>query len=157
MGGTEGVEFAGVISVTLPGPNSKKSLQFGVMILTHLRLIHWRNIASAALELRPGLTVFTGQNAQGKTNILEGVHYLATASSHRTRRDQELIQWGESTAYICGEITGPTTSHLVECGIEPGKRLLKHDGQPLARWGPLRDGACSPVCAGGPGDHTRQP
>jgi DNA replication and repair protein RecF len=107
------------------------------MILTHLRLIHWRNIASAALELRPGLTVFTGQNAQGKTNILEGVHYLATASSHRTRRDQELIQWGESTAYIRGEITGPTTSHLVECGIEPGKRLLKHDGQPLARVGDL--------------------
>ncbi|MFH1742081.1 MAG: DNA replication/repair protein RecF [bacterium] len=107
------------------------------MYLTHLRLRNWRNIAAADLDLSPGLTIFAGPNAQGKTNILESVHFLATASSHRTRRDRELIQWGQPATHIRCEVTSGTTSHKLECGLEHSNRILKRDDQPLARVGDL--------------------
>ena len=58
-----------------------------------LQLRGYRNYQELALDFSPGVNIFLGPNAQGKTNIIEAVYYAALARSHRTAKDQELIGW----------------------------------------------------------------
>ncbi|MFN2167401.1 MAG: AAA family ATPase, partial [Anaerolineae bacterium] len=51
------------------------------MYLTHLSLTNFRNYSRLELDLAPGITLFQGANAQGKTNLLEAVAFLATSRS----------------------------------------------------------------------------
>ena len=81
--------------MTPPGPAS--SAEAGG--LTHLRLYNFRNYAELNLPLGPGLNVFVGENAQGKTNLLEAVATLLLTKSPRTSTPAELLRWGsEETA-----------------------------------------------------------
>ncbi len=80
------------------------------MRLTHLSLTGFRNYTRLELDLPPGLTVLQGANAQGKTNLLEAIHLLATGRSPRTAAERELINWLalESPlpyARLAGEVT----------------------------------------------------
>ena len=50
------------------------------------------------IELGKNVNVFIGDNAQGKTNILEAIYYCAFAKSHRTSKDKELINWNDDNA-----------------------------------------------------------
>lgn len=60
----------------------------------------YRNIENASLELSGGVNVFYGDNAQGKTNILEAIYYFACGKSFRGARDRELISFDRESAYI---------------------------------------------------------
>ncbi|HEV2239068.1 MAG TPA: DNA replication/repair protein RecF [Ktedonobacterales bacterium] len=64
------------------------------MHLERLRLTDFRNYAALDLPLAPGLIVFQGRNAQGKSNVLEAVSLLATTRSFRTSADRETVRWG---------------------------------------------------------------
>ena len=64
------------------------------MKLTGLTLYHFRNYEELHLALHPGVNLLVGENAQGKTNLLEAVFYLSTGGSFRTGRAQELIGFG---------------------------------------------------------------
>jgi DNA replication and repair protein RecF len=63
------------------------------MHVSHLSLAHVRNYARLELELSARVHVFEGANAQGKTNLLESIYYLATTRSPMTTSDRELIAW----------------------------------------------------------------
>ncbi|MCS7001398.1 MAG: DNA replication/repair protein RecF [Dehalococcoidia bacterium] len=63
------------------------------MQIEHLSLTNYRNYARLELDLAPGLTILRGDNAQGKTNLLESIHVLATSRSPRAGSDRELINW----------------------------------------------------------------
>lgn len=63
------------------------------MYLSHLALHDFRNYKQLDLRLGPGLFVFYGENAQGKTNLLEAVSMLATASSFHASNDREVVNW----------------------------------------------------------------
>lgn len=63
------------------------------MRLTHLSLTNFRNYTRLELSLPERLTVFQGSNAQGKTNLLEAIHLLATGRSPRAIAERELINW----------------------------------------------------------------
>ncbi len=63
------------------------------MYLKHLSLANFRNYARLELELPPGIILIQGENAQGKTNLLEAIYYLATARSPYATADRELINW----------------------------------------------------------------
>lgn len=63
------------------------------MHLRHLSLTNFRNYAKQELELEPGAVLFLGENAQGKTNLLEAVFLLATGRSERASTDADLIAW----------------------------------------------------------------
>ena len=58
------------------------------MWLKQLSIQHFRNYQELEIEFHPGLNIFLGQNAQGKTNILESIYFLALTRSHRTRNDK---------------------------------------------------------------------
>ena len=61
--------------------------------LKHLSLTNFRNYARLELEIPPGIILVQGENAQGKTNLLEAIYYLATARSPYATADRELINW----------------------------------------------------------------
>jgi DNA replication and repair protein RecF len=72
------------------------------MWLKRLALTNFRSYVRLGLELPPGIVVFHGANGQGKTNLLEAVHVLATTKSARAGSDRELVNWlarGEPTAF----------------------------------------------------------
>lgn len=70
------------------------------MHVKYLQLKNFRNYNELLIELNKGTNVFVGDNAQGKTNILEAIYYCSLAKSHRTNRDKELINWNGTEAYI---------------------------------------------------------
>src|SRR5262245_56598993 len=63
------------------------------MFLTHLNLTNFKNYARLSLELTAGTTVVHGANAQGKTNFLEAIYYLATTRSISPQTDAQLMNW----------------------------------------------------------------
>jgi DNA replication and repair protein RecF len=63
------------------------------MRILHLSLTNFRNFSRLELDLPPGTALFEGDNAQGKTNLLEAIYYLSRARSPRTSVDRELVNW----------------------------------------------------------------
>ncbi len=63
------------------------------MLLQRLSLTNFRNYVRLELPLAPGLSIVQGQNAQGKSNLIEAIAYLATSKSPRTSADAELVNW----------------------------------------------------------------
>ena len=70
------------------------------MMIQSLKLENYRNYDFLDLEFDPGTNVFHGDNAQGKTNILESIYVCATSKSHRGTKDRELIQFDKEEAHI---------------------------------------------------------
>lgn len=70
------------------------------MHITELSLENFRNYNTLHLNLSQGINLFYGDNAQGKTNILEAIYLCATARSHRTKQEKELIQWTQKEACV---------------------------------------------------------
>ncbi|HEY7346892.1 MAG TPA: DNA replication and repair protein RecF [Ktedonobacterales bacterium] len=64
------------------------------MYLQRLRLTNFRNYETLDLTLRPGLSIFQGRNAQGKSNLLESIALLATSRSFRAGGERETVRWG---------------------------------------------------------------
>lgn len=75
------------------------------MQLTHLTLANFRNHISTDVILGVGVNLFAGDNGQGKTNLVEAIHYLATLTSHRTAGYLPLIKWDEETAIVRAKVS----------------------------------------------------
>lgn len=80
------------------------------MFLQNLKLTNFRNFSEAHLEF-PKLTLLLGNNAQGKSNLLESIYFLASTKSLKADPDVELIKQGESFTRVEGEIVRTTTNH----------------------------------------------
>ena len=65
------------------------------MFVSAVRLVNFRSYRDATVALQPGLNIVAGENATGKTNLLEGAFFALRAASPRTRREDKLITWGE--------------------------------------------------------------
>ncbi|MEZ4265213.1 MAG: DNA replication/repair protein RecF [Myxococcota bacterium] len=74
------------------------------MQLISLEAENLRNLAPLKLAPHPRFNVFEGDNGQGKTNVLEAIYLLATLRSFREARTRNLVRWGESDAWVRGEI-----------------------------------------------------
>ena len=95
------------------------------MNIKYLQLINFRNYSELFIELSKNVNVFTGDNAQGKTNILESIYYCGFAKSHRTNRDKELIRWENKEAYIKIYVTKDRIDKKVEIKIfKEGKKAI---------------------------------
>lgn len=70
------------------------------MKLLDLRLTGFRNYEDQTVEFDPGINLFVGQNAQGKTNLLEAICYLSCGAAFRTRKEAELIRFGAEFAAL---------------------------------------------------------
>lgn len=72
------------------------------MELQHLRVRDFRNLASVDLAPGPRFNVISGQNGQGKTNLVEAVYVLGSVKAFRTQKNRELIRWGADRALLEG-------------------------------------------------------
>ncbi|WP_163969265.1 DNA replication/repair protein RecF [Oceanobacillus halotolerans] len=75
------------------------------MFIDQLTLKHYRNYEKLDVTFDDKINVIIGENAQGKTNLMEAIYVLAFTKSHRTPREKELIQWNEEYGKIEGRLT----------------------------------------------------
>lgn len=104
------------------------------MHLERLELVDYRSYSSARLNLTPGVSVLVGANAQGKTNVVEALYYLATGASHRVATDTPLVRAGAEAAIIRAVAQGEGRRFTVELELRPsGRNRARLNGQPQAR------------------------
>ena len=103
-----------------------------------IELDFYRNYLHLEARFSPSSNVIYGENAQGKTNLLEAVAYLSTASSHRARYDRELIQFGVDHAFIKAQVQSRERDFTLEAGLHRGaRRQLTSNGVRLKSAGEL--------------------
>ena len=114
------------------------------MIIQGIHLNNFRNYGRLDLDVGPSVNIFYGDNAQGKTNIIEAIYVAGSVASHRTSKDVEMIRFGEN-AYstgldlLCDD--GGTMTMTAEFHIEKSDlsksvrsyRVLKQDGIKIDR------------------------
>ena len=101
--------------------------------LRALRLVNFRNYVDATALLAPGLNVVVGENAQGKTNLLEAIAFNVTGSSPRTPKENEVVRWGADFTRTEARIAvdGSAGERAVAIGYAPGqKKRITVDGVP---------------------------
>ncbi len=108
------------------------------MNITRLELNYFRNYRSEKVDLCPGVNVFSGNNAQGKTNLLEAVYFMSLGKSMRTPRDKELIMWERARGRVKAIVKKRTGNKSVEIVLdkEVNKRVAIN-GMPITRVGEL--------------------
>lgn len=86
-----------------------------MMYIETLQLSHFRNYTQEQFQFSPTINILLGENAQGKTNIVEAIYTLALTKSHRTNQDKDLIQWENEFAKISASIikSQKTTLQLI--------------------------------------------
>ncbi|RHW52264.1 DNA replication/repair protein RecF [Bombilactobacillus bombi] len=84
------------------------------MYLQNIKLRNFRNYAQLSLQFSPQTNIFIGQNAQGKTNLLEAIYVVALVRSHRTSNNQELISWGSDFSKLEAHVQRATTHLTLE-------------------------------------------
>nr|WP_108870926.1 DNA replication/repair protein RecF [Tessaracoccus timonensis] len=137
------------------------------MFVTALELTNFRNYPEANIALTSGVNVFVGSNGQGKTNLVEAVEYLSTASSHRVASVVPLIRAGEESALVRARVQAGVDDErelLLELEITKGRQhqaRLNRGPLPRARdlVGMLRTVVFSPmdlaIVRGDPSDRRR--
>ncbi len=136
------------------------------MFVKSLTLKNFRNYEQASIVPDRGVTVFTGENAQGKTNILEALHLCCLGRSHRTPRDEELIRWGAGDARVQVQTQQQDGTHEVTILLSKSgkkKKTVRIGARQADRIGELFGHVCgvlfSPedlsIVKSGPGERRR--
>ncbi|MBU8905754.1 DNA replication/repair protein RecF [Desertibacillus haloalkaliphilus] len=74
------------------------------MHIKELQLANYRNYGQTSIKFDNKVNLILGENAQGKTNVMEAIYVLAMAKSHRTSRDKDLISWDREYGKIEGRV-----------------------------------------------------
>ena len=115
------------------------------MRVQSLSLKNFRNYEQASITPDSGVTVFTGPNAQGKTNILEALHLCCLGRSHRTARDEELIRWGADSARVqilTQQLDGTHEVTILLSRTQKKKKLVRIGARQAERIGELFGHVC---------------
>ena len=96
------------------------------MRVKSLALREFRSYEKAEVYPSEGMNVFSGPNAQGKTNLLEALHLACTGRSHRTARDEELIRWGQPSAKVTVQAAQRDGTHEVSVVLLRGQKKKKN-------------------------------
>jgi DNA replication and repair protein RecF len=104
------------------------------MILKSIELQNYRNYKELSLELDKEINILYGDNAQGKTNILEAVYVCGTTKSHRGSRDKELIRFSEEEAHIRSILVKNEMEYRIDMHLKKNKsKGIAVNGIPLKK------------------------
>ena len=110
------------------------------MRVKSLTLDYYRSYLHTQVEFSPSVNVICGENAQGKTNLLEAIAYLSCARSHRARYDKELILFGVDEGFITGEVESRGRDFTLEARLSRrARRQLYANGVRLKTAAELGD------------------
>ena len=102
------------------------------MRVLSLSLRDFRTYEAADVRLGPGLTVISGRNGAGKTNLLEALYFACTARSCRTSNEREVVRFGAELTRLELRCEDSLGHHDVSVGFKPGEtKRLKADGAPV--------------------------
>lgn len=108
------------------------------MYINSLELSHYRNYDDLSIQFDPGVTILYGDNAQGKTNILEAIYLSGTTKSHRGSKDKDIIQFGEEEAHIRLNVSKHDVGHRIDVHLRKNKNKgVAVDGQSIKKSGEL--------------------
>ena len=108
------------------------------MYIESVQLKNFRNYESLELELAPGTNIFYGNNAQGKTNILEALYLCGTTKSHKGSKDKDMIRFGEDEAHIRMMVNRDELSYKIDMHLRKNKaKGVAINGLPIRKAGEL--------------------
>lgn len=108
------------------------------MYINSLEVGNFRNYDFAKIEFHDKTNILYGDNAQGKTNLLESVFVCGTTKSHKGSKDRELIRLGEDEAHIRLHLTKKNIKHRIDMHLKKNKgKGIAIDGIPIRRSGEL--------------------
>lgn len=106
------------------------------MNLKQLNLLNFKNHADCSIKFSDGVNILTGLNGQGKTNILDAIHYLSLCKSYFNPVDKQNIKHGEDFFVVEGVFGHENNSDKVYCAVQQGKKKVfrrnKEDYERLA-------------------------
>lgn len=115
------------------------------MIIKRLELADYRNYETLDLEFDKGTNILYGDNAQGKTNILEAIYMAATTKSHKGSKDKEMIGFGKEEAHIRTYLEKEGVGTRVDMHLrKAGSKGIAIDGQKIRKAAELL-GLCNVV------------
>ena len=115
------------------------------MIIKSIELADYRNYKELSLDFDKGTTILFGDNAQGKTNILEAVYLAATTKSHKGSKDKEIIRFGMDEAHIRTYLEKEGVETRVDMHLrKAGSKGIAIDGQKIKKAADLL-GLCNVV------------
>lgn len=91
------------------------------MNVENIRLINFRNYKNINFKFNKGINVFIGNNAQGKTNLIEAIYICATGKSFRTNKDKEIISFCENQGYIGASVCIGNYNKFIEVKLHRDK------------------------------------
>jgi DNA replication and repair protein RecF len=106
------------------------------VLVRALQAVHYRNLAPLELAPSPRFNVISGENGQGKTNLLEALYLVGTLRSFRTQQQSDLIAWDQTEARVSAKVERGGLERHYEIGFRNGRRSLKLDEKTPRR---LRD------------------
>jgi DNA replication and repair protein RecF len=101
--------------------------------IEELSLRFWRNIPELVLEPHPAFNVFHGENAQGKTNLLEAIYVIARLKTFREARLAQLVTHGEAAGRVAAKVRRAGVTQSVEVSVIDGHRRVRVDGKGIGR------------------------
>ncbi|MEE0944743.1 MAG: DNA replication/repair protein RecF [Clostridia bacterium] len=102
------------------------------MEVKRLTLKNFRNYNEETIEFSPRTNLIYGDNAQGKTNILEAVYLAANGRSHRAKQDVQMVKFGEEYARVQVEFEDRNRTYKIVIGLLPGnKKSVKINDVPI--------------------------
>lgn len=108
------------------------------MYIHSLELKNYRNYESLSINFDSGTTILYGDNAQGKTNILEAVYLSATTKSHRGSKDRDLIRFNQEESHIRTLVKKSEVIHRIDMHLRKNKtKGIAIDGIPIHKSGEL--------------------
>ncbi len=105
------------------------------MYLKKIYLKNFRNYDLLNIEFNKRINIIYGNNAQGKTNLLESIYYLATTKSHRLNNDSEIIKFGSNVCKIKGVINNQKIDTNLEIALSENGKILKINHQEIKKVG----------------------
>ncbi len=104
------------------------------MIIRSLELADFRNYENLKIDFSSGTNILYGDNAQGKTNILEAIFVSATTKSHKGSKDKEIIRFGKEEAHIRTILEKDAASYRIDMHLRKNKsKGIAIDGQKVKR------------------------
>ena len=109
-----------------------------------LKIDRFKNLKPGEVQLCPGVNIFYGDNAQGKTNFLEAVHYFSAGRSFRVPRDRDLIQFGQEGSRLA--LTFSSRERVYDCQVSlyrDRKKEVLINGVPIQKMAELTGLFCT--------------
>ena len=108
------------------------------MKVTQIGVSNYRNLARQTINLQNGLNIFVGDNAQGKTNLVESVYLCCIGKSPRTDKDKDLICWGKDQAFVRVRYTCRFGEGEISITLNAkGKKQIAVNSVPISKMGEL--------------------